>query len=100
MVIIEAFAAGIPVIASDLGELKFTIKNGYNGLHFETGNPEDLKGKINAFEGLTLAEKLEYRSNALKSYKEKYSPEMNAKQLIGIYEEVLSEERPPSLAFG
>jgi len=100
MVIIEAFSTGTPVIASDLGELKFIIKNGYNGLHFETGNADDLKEKINTFESLPLSERLMYKSNALKTYKEKYSPEINAKQLINIYEGVINEEKAPSLAFG
>ncbi|MEB0261133.1 MULTISPECIES: glycosyltransferase [unclassified Mucilaginibacter] len=89
MVIIEAFAAGVPIIASDIGQLKFTIKQHYNGLRFEAGNVTDLKDKINLYERLKSTDKLLYRENAFVSYQEYYTPQKNVKQLMRIYKLVL-----------
>ena len=43
---VEAMAAGIPVIASRIGGLPYTVNDGVTGLLFEPGNPEDLAEKI------------------------------------------------------
>ena len=43
---VEAMAAGIPVIASRIGGLPYTVSDGVTGLLFEPGNPVDLAGKI------------------------------------------------------
>ena len=39
-------AAGIPVIASRIGGLPYTVSDGLTGLLFEPGNPFDLAEKI------------------------------------------------------
>ena len=87
MVIIEAFAAGTPVIASLLGQLKFIINNKLNGLHFEAGNETNLREKIDYYQNLSKDEKIVYQRNALKSYQDSYSPAMNYNQLKFIYNE-------------
>ncbi len=46
--IVEAQAAGVPVIASDLFEKTGVIKNNRNGLVFKRRDPDDLAKKINA----------------------------------------------------
>ncbi|MCE7798411.1 glycosyltransferase family 4 protein [Sphingobium sufflavum] len=38
----EAMAHGVPVIASRIGALRDTVREGVTGLHFEPGNPTDL----------------------------------------------------------
>ena len=43
---VEAGAAGRPVVASHIGGLPFTVKDGKTGLLFEPGNPEDLAAKL------------------------------------------------------
>jgi glycosyltransferase involved in cell wall biosynthesis len=43
---VEAMAAGIPVIASRIGGLPYTVSDGLTGLLFEPGNPFDLAEKI------------------------------------------------------
>jgi glycosyltransferase involved in cell wall biosynthesis len=91
MVIIEAFAAGTPVIASRLGQMRFTITDQHNGLHFDTGSVDDLQAKLILYESLSSARRSVYRQNALNSYFEIYSPEKNASQLMHIYSQAISE---------
>jgi len=43
---VEAMASGIPVIASRIGGLPFTVADGATGLLFESGNVDDLAAKI------------------------------------------------------
>ena len=46
MMIHEAFAAGVPVVASDLGAMRELIHDGADGLLFRTGDAADLAGKL------------------------------------------------------
>ena len=46
MVIQEAFNAGVPIIASDIGGMAEKIKDEVDGLHFRTGKPKDLAAVI------------------------------------------------------
>lgn len=43
---VEAMGAGLPVIASRIGGLPFTVTDGLTGLLFEPGDAADLAGKI------------------------------------------------------
>ncbi len=45
-VIFEAFAAGMPVIATDLGGMSEFVKPGKNGLLFALGDAQDLAGQL------------------------------------------------------
>ncbi|MDR1462547.1 MAG: glycosyltransferase [Azoarcus sp.] len=45
-VIQEAFACHRPVLCSDIGGMAEMVTDGIDGLHFELGNPHDLKDKI------------------------------------------------------
>ena len=45
-VIFEAFAAGMPVIATDLGGMSEFVKPGENGLLFALGDAQDLAGQL------------------------------------------------------
>lgn len=47
----EAFEAGIPVIASDLGGMKELVSHGKNGLLFSPGSPADLARRIRTLTG-------------------------------------------------
>jgi len=46
LVIQEAFAAGRPVICSDIGGMAEKVLDGVNGLHFRVGDPERLAATI------------------------------------------------------
>lgn len=93
MVIIEAFSAGIPVIATRLGQLKFTIKDEYNGLLFQPGNKDDLSEKVLFYDKLSAEQKKIYKRNARQSYDAQYSPAKNIIELNNVYEDALAGNR-------
>jgi len=89
-VIVEAFAAGTPVIASNLGSMSELVKHRYNGLHFEPGSATDLRDAIMAFEnGGTQTQQM--YSNARKTYLDNYSIEQHYRSIISIYESTLAK---------
>lgn len=90
MTIIEAFACGTPVIASDLGAMKDMIAPGYTGLLFDAGSRKDLNEKLYAWKALTVLERQAFCRNAWETYQQQYTPEKNAVQLLGIYNGVLN----------
>jgi glycosyltransferase involved in cell wall biosynthesis len=95
MTIIESFACGKPVIASNLGAMAEIIENGKTGLLFEPGNVDDLVKKI--LSAKNNPEKMkEMGLNARKEFEEKYTPEKNYKILMNIYEKVIEIKEPKS----
>jgi glycosyltransferase involved in cell wall biosynthesis len=90
--IIESFACGKPVIASNLGVMAEIIENGRTGLLFEPGNVDDLVKKI--LWAKNNPEKMkEMGLNARKEFEEKYTPEKNYKILMNIYEKVIESKK-------
>jgi glycosyltransferase involved in cell wall biosynthesis len=91
LVIAEAFACGLPVVASDIGSQAEIVRNGYSGLHFRVGNLADLREKIqwcfqNPQELFRLSE------NARREYVEKYTPQQNYRRLTEIYSYALANQ--------
>jgi len=86
--IIEAFAKGTPVIASRLGAMAELVTSGRTGLHFEPGNPSDLRDKVQQFladpEGMARM-----RIAAREEYESKYTAEINYRSLMGIYDRAM-----------
>jgi glycosyltransferase involved in cell wall biosynthesis len=85
MTLIEAFATGTPVIASNLGAMASMVKNEYNGLHFTPGNAIELSNKIDYWEKLESNEKIQFSRNARSTYDSLYTPGINKMQLLSIY---------------
>ena len=88
--LVEAYANGLPVIASRLGSMADLVRDGVTGLHFAPGDAEDLAAKLrwarqhaNAMQAMG--------SSARREYEEKYAPEINYRQLISIYEDAMRE---------
>ncbi|HUC81399.1 MAG TPA: glycosyltransferase [Flavisolibacter sp.] len=97
LTIIEAFANGLPVIASRLGAMECMVEPAQNGLLFEACNEDDLAATLAFWSGLSASQKASYSIAARKSYEQHYTPEKNAAQLQAIYQAVLPEE---AYAFG
>ena len=82
---IEAFAVGVPVIASDIGAMKEIVVDGCNGLHFEVGNVSSLLAKVTLLDGNPdLRQRL--GQQARETFQEKYTMEKNYELLWNIYE--------------
>ncbi len=84
MTIIEAFACGLPVIASSIGSIPEYVTHQATGLLFRPGDVDDLVQQVQwAFahpEGLRAM-----RLTARREYEQKYTPERNYKMLMDIY---------------
>ncbi len=86
MAIAEAFASGLPVIASRLGAMAELITHEENGLLVDPGSS---KGFVEAVRRLVSSPQLELtmRKNARTSYEEKYTIEANRQMLLRVYEQ-------------
>ncbi|HSL01099.1 MAG TPA: glycosyltransferase [Rubrobacteraceae bacterium] len=87
--LLEAFAAGLPVIASNLGGMSSLVVHGRTGLHFRPGDPEDLSAKVEW--ALAHPTRLaDMRSEARAEFEAKYTAERNYVALKEIYETAAS----------
>lgn len=89
--IAEAFACGLPVIASRIGALADIVRDGETGLLFEPGDPCDLAAK--AAWALAHPEQMAAMGrNARTQYEAKFSAEVNYRRLMEIYDGVLEQK--------
>lgn len=90
--IVEAFACGVPVIASRLGALPDIVSDGVTGLLFQPGDPADLAEKLRWAQA--HPEEMAAMGRAARAeYEDKYTPERNYEQLIDIYEDAIAAHR-------
>jgi glycosyltransferase involved in cell wall biosynthesis len=89
---IEAFAAGKPLIATNLGAMAETIEDGQTGLKFSPGDHYELAAKVEwawshprAMKRMGLA--------ARKVYELKYTAKKNYAILMDIYRKVITKKR-------
>jgi glycosyltransferase involved in cell wall biosynthesis len=87
--ILEAFAAGLPVIASRVGPLPDIVKEHVTGLLFEPGNASDLAEKI-AWADAHGAEMAQMGRNARAEYEANYTPSINYRMLLEIYDDAIA----------
>ena len=87
-VVMEAFAQGALVIASNIGACNEIVRHGFTGLHFEPGNPRDLADKI-IWAKENPEEIARMQRNARKEYENKFTPEKNYTMLMDIYEKTI-----------
>jgi glycosyltransferase involved in cell wall biosynthesis len=85
MTIVEAFACGLPVLASRLGAMAELVEDGQIGLLFEPGNPEDLAARV-AWAWTHPEEMRRMGKAARQEFEEKYTAEKNYQMLMQIYE--------------
>ncbi len=92
LVVIEAFACSLPVIASRIGALADIVRDGETGLLFEPGDPRDLADKMRW--ALAHPEQMAVMGrNARTQYEAEFSAEVNYRRLMDIYSEVIAERR-------
>nr|WP_275974390.1 glycosyltransferase family 4 protein [Argonema galeatum] len=85
MVILEAYAVGLPVIASNIGSITCMVAQGRTGLLFRPGDPEDLAAKLEwALAHPTALASM--RLNARAEFEAKYTETQNYQQLMQIYD--------------
>lgn len=90
--IVEAFACGLPVIASSIGALKDIVRDGETGLLFEPGNASDLAAKM-AWAQANPQHMAEMGREARLHYETEFSADVNYRHLMEIYTGVLAEWR-------
>jgi glycosyltransferase involved in cell wall biosynthesis len=85
MVIAEAYAVGLPVIASDLGSMSSLIDHGRTGLLFSPGDPESLTAQVE-WALAHPAELKRMRKGARAEFEAKYTAERNDRIRMDIYQ--------------
>ncbi|MDI1259305.1 glycosyltransferase family 4 protein [Aquabacterium sp.] len=88
--IVEAFASGVPVIASRLGSLAEVVTDGKTGLLFNPGDDEDLAAKLAWAESHPQA-MIRMGQAAREEYEARYTPERNCAELIEIYRSAMAQ---------
>lgn len=90
LTLVEAFAAGVPVVGSRLGAMAELIVDGETGFHFTSGDPRDLADAV--LRALSDPARLEAMSARVReTHGRLYSPERNLELLERIYLDALHE---------
>jgi glycosyltransferase involved in cell wall biosynthesis len=89
LVAVEAFAFGMPVIASRTGAMAEVVADERTGLHFTVGDANDLASKVKW--AWTHPDEMEIMGrNARCEYEAKYTAERNYQMLMEIYERAIA----------
>jgi glycosyltransferase involved in cell wall biosynthesis len=89
LTIAEAFACGVPVIASRLGSMAEIVTDGRTGLHFTPGDTDDLAAKVDW--AWSHPEAMSEMGRAARAeYEAKYTAERNYHLLMDIYQRAMS----------
>jgi glycosyltransferase involved in cell wall biosynthesis len=90
--VIEAFASGVPVIASRLGAPAEIVEDSRTGLHVRPGDAADLAAKVE-WAWTHPSQFAAMGQQAHQSFKDNYSAERNYELLMAIYHAAISENR-------
>ena len=89
MVLLEAFSQGLPVVATDLGNVGQIVAKHGAGKTFSSGDAEKLKSAVdNLYTNIEELQK--YSENCRAAYENEYTPARNLQQLESIYEDMIS----------
>ena len=87
--LVEAYACGLPVIASRLGALPELVVDGETGLLFEPGSATDLAEKMQwALQNPAAMQKMGLA--ARRKYEQELAPDHNYEQLMQIYRDAIA----------
>jgi glycosyltransferase involved in cell wall biosynthesis len=92
LVAVEAFACGVPVIASAVGAMPEMVSDRHTGLTFRVGDAGDLAAKV-AWAWEHADELAEMGRTARSEYEAKYTIERNYDCLIQIYRDAIAQRR-------
>lgn len=95
LVVIEAFAAGLPVIVSDHGGLADLVEDGRTGLRVRPGDSRDLADKVRWARDNPQAMR-RMGENARQAYLDHYTPQANLPLLEAVYQEALMCRKGPT----
>ena len=84
MTLVEAFAAGLPVVASDIGACAEVIRDRHNGRLYRPGDVTHLASILDELFRDEPAIRAMGR-RARNEYEEKYTPQRNYAQLLDAY---------------
>lgn len=84
----EAFACGVPVLASDIGATKEIVTHGQTGLHFRTGDAADLADKV-VYAWRQREQMRQLGRLARAEFEARYTAKLNYRRLMEIYASVL-----------
>jgi glycosyltransferase involved in cell wall biosynthesis len=87
--IIESYACGAPVIASDIGGARELVAEGETGFLFEPGNPEDLRRQISRLLALDDDALMIMKQKSLARANECYTGEIGYKNLENLFSKIL-----------
>jgi glycosyltransferase involved in cell wall biosynthesis len=84
IVIAEAYAAGLPIIASNVGSMSLLIDHGRTGLHVRPNDPADLAAKL-LWLWAHPQERTRMSAEARVEFEQKYTAKRNYETLMEIY---------------
>ncbi len=87
--IMEAFACGVPVIASRLGAMEELVEHGRTGLHFEAGDAAALTCHIQHLAN-NPQQHQQMRHAARQTFTQRFTAETNYGELIALYKEAVA----------
>jgi glycosyltransferase involved in cell wall biosynthesis len=88
-VVVEAYAAGVPVVAGRIGALPEVVEDGVTGLLAEPGDPASWAAAVGRLIDDGVSERL--GEGAYRAWATRYTPEANLRRLEGIYRGVAGQ---------
>jgi glycosyltransferase involved in cell wall biosynthesis len=92
LVIVEAFACGVPVVAARLGAMAELVEDGCTGLLFTPGDRDDLAAKI-AWAATHPQDMAQIGRRARREFEAKYTRDGNREKLLNIYRLAIDRAR-------
>jgi glycosyltransferase involved in cell wall biosynthesis len=90
LVIVEALAAGLPIISTDKGSITESVLDGINGFIVEPNNPEQIASRITyLIQNPEIREKMSQASRRL--YEERFTEEKMVENLCNVFSNILHD---------
>jgi glycosyltransferase involved in cell wall biosynthesis len=96
LVVLEAYARAVPIIAPNHGGFPEIVEDGRSGLLFQPGDPASLVHAVQSLKDPAVSKRMGERARSI--YEERFTAERNLERLMAIYTEVV--RRPLGDAIG